>query len=124
MSSIKSFKDVVVWQKSYSLALLVYELTAKFPRSEEFGLKSQLRRAAVSVISNFAEGFKRFSFKERIHYYKIAEGSLEEVKCQTMLAKDLTYLTPTDYEKLEVLQEEAGRLFYGWIKAQKPSLSP
>lgn len=121
---MKSFKEAIVWQRGYELVLLIYRMTNNFPRSEEFGLKSQLRRAAVSVISNFAEGFRRFSHKERIHYYKMAEGSLEEIKCQTMLSRDLTYLKKTDYDNLEDLQEQIGKLLHTWIKRQKTEFSP
>lgn len=115
---MKTFKDVMVWQASYDLTLLVYRLTANLPKCEEFGLKSQLRRAAVSVISNFAEGFKRFTPKDRVRFYKISEGSLEEIKCQTMLAKDLSYFTLDEYESLRIQEEKVGRLLYGWIKSQ------
>ncbi|MBN2307274.1 four helix bundle protein [Candidatus Peregrinibacteria bacterium] len=116
---MKSFKEAIVWQKSYKLTLFIYRITAQFPRAEEFGLKSQLRRAAVSLISNFAEGFKRISYKERIQYYKMSEGSLEEIKCQTELCKDLGYLSLKIYGQLEVLEEEVGRLLWRWISVQK-----
>ena len=115
---MKTFKDVLVWKKGYELSLLVYKGTQDFPRVEEFGLKSQLRRASVSLISNFAEGFKKFSYKERVHYFKIAEGSLEEIKCQTMLCKDLGYFSTQIYAQIEELQDYVGRLLYGWIRSQ------
>jgi len=117
---MKTFKDVIVWQKAYKLTLLVYRLTSNFPKSEEFGLKSQLRRAAVSIISNIAEGFKKFGHKERIRFYKISESSLEEVKCQSMLARDLSYLSSDEHQLLSQLKDEVGRLLYGWIKCQRP----
>jgi len=116
---MKTFKDVMAWQKGYELTLRIYRETAVFPKSEEFGLRSQVRRAAVSVISNIAEGFKKYSSRERIHFYKIAESSLEEVKCQTMLAHDLGYLDAQSYGNLTRLQDETGRILFGWITAQK-----
>ena len=88
---MKTFKDIIAWQKGYELTLLIYQLTAKFPKSEEFGLKSEMRRASVSYISNIAEGFKKHSMKEAVHYYNRSEASLEEIKCQSMLSRDLDY---------------------------------
>ncbi len=116
---MKTFKDVLVWKESYKFTLLIYKLTNNFPTSEEFGLKSQMRRAAVSIISNFAEGFKKASFKEKNHFYKISEGSLEEIKCQTMLSKDLSYLSEQEYEQIALLENTIRRLLHGWIKSQK-----
>ncbi len=116
---MKTFKDIIAWQKSYELTLEIYKLTANFPKSEEFGLKSQIRRAAVSVISNIAEGFKRLGIKDRVHFYKISESSLEEVKCQSMLAHDLGYLDSTNYTELSKLEDRTGKILRGWIKSQK-----
>lgn len=116
---MKTFKEIIAWQKAYALTLTIYQLTSDFPRCEEFGLKSQIRRASVSIISNIAEGFKKITPKERIQFYKIAEASLEEVKCQTMLAKDLKYLKNEDYIRLEKQENETGRVLYGWIQTQK-----
>jgi four helix bundle protein len=116
---MKTFKEAIVWQKGYQLTLFVYRITGKFPRSEEFALKTQLRRAGVSLISNFAEGFKKTSPKERIYFYKIAEGSLEEIKCQVMLSRDLGYLSLEEYRQIEALSDEVGRLLFRWIRTQK-----
>lgn len=116
---MKMFKDAIVWQKGYQLTLLVYEYTKTFPKSEEFALKSQLRRAAVSVISNIAEGFKRLGKKEKLFFYTVADGSLEEVKCQMMLAKDLLYLNSESYLVFELLADEVGKLLSAWIKSQR-----
>lgn len=74
MAEIKSFKDLVVWQKSHQLTLGIYRITTEFPKKEEFGLSSQARRSSVSVPSNIAEGFKRRSRKDSCHFYNIAEG--------------------------------------------------
>lgn len=80
MSEIQSFKQIKVWQKSHQLVLIMYKLTANYPKNEEFGLVSQLRRCAVSIPSNIAEGFKRKGAKDSDHFYNISEGSLEELK--------------------------------------------
>ncbi len=116
---MKTFKDIIVWQKAYKLTLKIYKLTIDFPKNEEFGLKSQVRRVAVSIILNIAEGFKRMGLKERVHFYKIFESSLEEIKCQTMLTYDLDYLSSTNYSELSKLEDETGRILRGWINSQR-----
>ena len=86
-------KDMVVWQKSHALVMKVYSCTKDYPKDEIYGLTSQLRRAAVSIPSNIAEGKARGSSKEYIRFLKISRGSLEEVKYQVYLSKELTYIT-------------------------------
>ena len=88
---IQSYKDLVVWNKSMDLVELVYKLTAEFPKSETFGLSSQLRRAAVSIPSNIAEGKRRGSRKEYCHFLYISYGSAAEVETQLDIAKRLGY---------------------------------
>ena len=116
---MQTFRDIIAWQKGYALTLLIYKLTSNFPQSEEFGLKSQIRRAAVSYISNIAEGFKKNSLKESIHYYNRSEASLEEIKCQVLLSHDLGYLEPSDFKMVSLLSDECGKLLNGWLKSQQ-----
>ena len=94
-------KDLIVWQKAYAVSLDVYRLTQTFPSLEQYGLVSQLRRAVVSIPSNIAEGRGRGSKKDFRRFLQIARGSLEEVRTQLMLSKDLGYLKSDSYEKLE-----------------------
>jgi four helix bundle protein len=117
--TVKTFNEILAWQKSHELTLFVYELTAKYPKHELFGLVSQSRRCAVSVPSNIAEGFKRKTKNDSIHFYNIAESSLEELKYQLLLAKDLKYIDNKEYERSFLLSEEVGKLIFGWIKVQK-----
>ena len=119
MGNIKSFKDLVVWERAHALTLKVYEVTNTYPRSEEFGLKSQSRRSSASVPSTIAEGFKRKSNKDSCHFYNIAEGSLEELRYHLILAKDLGYINQAKYNELEQSAEEVSKLLHGWIKTQK-----
>ncbi len=114
---MKSFKDILVWNKAYSLVLEIYKLTKRFPQEEKFGLTQQMRRSAVSIIANIAEGNKRKSDKDFGHFLNIAEGSLEELKCYLILSKDLNYLTEKDFENLFSISEEIGRMLQGFIKA-------
>lgn len=86
-----SFQEVAVWQKAHAWVLSIYRLTACFPREELFGLTSQLRRAAVSVPANFAEGYKRRTQTEKARFLNIAQGSLEECRYYLILVRDLGY---------------------------------
>lgn len=87
----RSFEDVEVWQEAHRWVLSIYRFTDKFPNNEMFGLTSQLRRAAVSVPANFAEGFKKVGISDKLRYYNIAQASLEECRYYLILAKDLGY---------------------------------
>lgn len=87
----KSFEDVGVWQAAHSWVLAVYRLTSRFPESERFGLTSQLRRAAVSIPANFAEGFGKSTAADKLRFYNISQGSMEECRYYLVLARDLGY---------------------------------
>jgi four helix bundle protein len=91
VSPSKTLEDVVVWQKAHTWVLAIYRYSTKLPQHELFGLTAQLRRAAVSVPANFAEGFKRQSRPDKLRFYNIAQGSLEECRYYLRLAQDLGY---------------------------------
>lgn len=116
---IKSFKDLIAWQESHKLVLAIYRITKKFPKDEIFGLTNQMRRAAVSIISNLAEGFSRQSYKDKIQFYSIALGSLTELQSQFLVAKDIDYLESADFELLENQSIVAHKLINGLIKSSK-----
>ena len=109
----------MVWQKSHELVLFVYKISENYPKHELFGLVSQTRRAAVSIPSNIAEGFKRRTKNDTVHFYNMADTSLEEVKYDLILARDLKYIAVDEYEKSRSLANDVGRLLSGWIKVQK-----
>jgi four helix bundle protein len=116
---MNTFKDILAWQAGYKLTLSLYKFTKNFPQEEEFGLKSELRRASVSVISNIAEGFRKYSLKEGLHFYNRSQSSLEEIKCQSLLAKDLGYFDEKAYDEVDKLSIECGKTLNGWINSQK-----
>lgn len=119
---IKEFTDLQVWEESHKLVILIYKITKSFPKEEIFGLTSQMRRAAVSITSNIAEGFGRQGYKEKIQFYYLSQGSLLELKNQLILSKDLSLLNDIDYEKaLEQLQI-SHKLLQGLISASKRRL--
>jgi four helix bundle protein len=123
--AIKSYRDLEVWQRSRKLVGRVYRLTATFPKDEIFGLSSQLRRAAVSIPSNIAEGKSRRATREYIRFLDIAYGSVAEVETQLFIACDLGY---TSEKKLELLfkeYSEIGRMTNGLISSlEKKSSKP
>jgi len=103
---LKSFKELIVWQKSMDLAVLIFEVTSKFPKSELYGLTSQMRRAVVSIPSNIAEGYGRRSKKEFRQFILIAYSSALELETQLLLAKRLEFVSIIEFEKTySVLQE-------------------
>jgi four helix bundle protein len=91
-SSIRSFEDLEVWQRSHQLVLAIYKETENYPYDEKFGLVSQMRRAAVSIPCNIAEGFRRKGLKNTVHFYNIAHASLDELRYQLILSRDLGYI--------------------------------
>jgi four helix bundle protein len=95
-------KKLEAWKKSIALVTLIYEETKTFPRDEEFGLKSQLRRAAVSVPSNIAEGLTRRTKKEKLHFLNIAQSSLSEIDMQVEICLNMNYFEKAQYERIEV----------------------
>lgn len=92
----RSFEDLVVWQKAHTLVLDVYRESAEFPKRETYGLVSQIRRAAISIPANIAEGFKKRGKPDKARFLNIAQGSLEETRYYLILARDLGYLNPGD----------------------------
>ncbi|MBI4262400.1 four helix bundle protein [Candidatus Uhrbacteria bacterium] len=119
MATIKNFHDLQVWQKAHELVLLVYEVTSTFPTHELYGLVSQMRRAAISVASNIVEGFRRHSVNDSIHFYNISEGSLEELKYQLLVSRDLHYISDETYTRAHFLAEEVSKLLYSWKVSQR-----
>lgn len=87
----KSFQDMIVWQKAHQYVLDIYPLTKVFPKDELFGLTSQIRRAAVSIAANIAEGFKRYGYSDKARFYNIAQASLEECRYYLILTSDLKF---------------------------------
>lgn len=115
-AKIRAFTDLVAWKESHAFVLMVYDVTKRFPQSEQFGLTSQLRRAAVSITSNIAEGFSRNSQKEKLQFYSIAHGSLSEVQSQLLIARDVHYINKDACNNLFMQSERASKLIHGLVK--------
>jgi len=112
---VRTFRDLVVWPKAMDLVTEIYRVTQKFPKEEIFGLISQLRRAAVSVPSNIAEGQGRLTEKEFRQFLGNARGSLAEVETQIIIAKNLGFLDDPDFDNLSTMIAEVGRVLNGLL---------
>jgi len=117
MTQIKSYQDLIAWQKAISLVTDVYALTADFPGHEIYGLTSQLRRASVSIPSNIAEGHGRATKGEFLQFLGHARGSLCEVQTQIFIARGLTYITLEQEEAVIARTNELGRVLSGLISS-------
>ena len=113
----KAYRDLIVWQRAMDLVVDVYRLSSGFPRQELYGLTGQVRRAAVSIPSNLAEGQGRGKGNEFLHYVRIAQGSLQEVETQLLIAQRLCYLDASALDPVLSLADEVGRLNRGLHKS-------
>ena len=103
---IKSYKDLIVWQKAFQLTKIIYKLTRSFPKAEIYGLTSQMQRCAVSIVSNIAEGYSRRHRQEYLQFLRMAFGSGAELETQLLLAKELTLINNSEFnEAFELLTE-------------------
>jgi four helix bundle protein len=116
---IRTFKDLKAWQEGHKLVLDIYVCTRDFPKNEMFALTSQMRRSAVSITSNIAEGFSRDSYADKAHFYVMAHGSLTELENQIIIAKDVGYIKIGDFESLIIQAALVYRIIAGLIHATK-----
>lgn len=110
------FRELKVWQKAHSFVLKVYKTTKIFPEWERYGLSSQFQRTAVSIPANIAEGYKRVGKADKLRFFNIAQGSLEECKYYVLLAKDLEYINERTHEVLVCEAEEVSKLLAAYCK--------
>ncbi len=115
----RNYRDLIAWQKAMEFAEATYEISVDFPDEERFSLTSQLRRSAVSVASNIAEGEGRFSTPDFMRFLSIAHGSLSEAETQILLAIRLKYLAAEDAHPILSLASEVGKLIHGLARSLK-----
>lgn len=118
-SKIKSFTDLKTWQEGHKLVLLVYRITKTFPREETYSLIDQMRRAAASITANIAEGFGRQTYKEKVQFYYLAQGSLIELKNFILIARDVGYLNENSLKELVLQANLTHQLLQGLITKSK-----
>jgi four helix bundle protein len=119
---IKSFTDLDAWKEGHTLVLMVYKCTRTFPKEEVFALVNQMRRCVVSITSNIAEGFGRQSFKEKVQFYYISQGSLTELQNQLLIARDVEFITKKDFSPIAEQTVKVQRIINGLIKKTKSYL--
>lgn len=120
---IKDFTDLIVWKEGHKLVLMIYDATNNFPKNERFGLVSQMRRCAVSITSNIAEGFGRKGYKEKLQFYYVSSGSLSELKNQTLIAKDVKYLSEKSFIDIMQRADSTHKLLNLFISKTKTFVS-
>jgi four helix bundle protein len=118
-----SFEDLIVWQQAHAFVLHVYTTTACFPKEELFCLTSQLRRAAVSVAANIAEGYRKISVKDKLRFYNISEGSLDECRYYLILSRDLRYIDSLKYKEMYDAIVSVSKLLTAYSKGIKNNTS-
>nr|WP_315157217.1 four helix bundle protein [uncultured Flavobacterium sp.] len=120
MSGVKSYKELLIWQKGIKIVVLIYKLTKDFPKEEIYALTSQLKRASVSIPSNIAEGFGRQTDKSFNHFLNISRGSLNEIETQLIIAKELEFIHNENiFDELLFLIEEEGKMINAFSKNLK-----
>jgi four helix bundle protein len=120
MPDYVSFRNLKVWQRSMSLVEEIYRVSHHFPRDEQFGLTSQIRRASVSIASNIGEGKRRKRERAFLNHLDIALGSQGEVEVQLEIAKRVGFLSQSDYDRIQEVVEEVGRMLNGLIASMQP----
>lgn len=113
---IIDFTSLDVWKEGHRLVLLIYKLSSNFPSEEKYGLTSQIRRAAISITSNLAEGFSRFHYRDRLNFYYEARGSNAEVQNQLIAARDLKFLEMDDYNTAFRQSKKVEQILNGLIR--------
>ena len=119
----KSYKELIVWQKAHSFVLKVYSFSESFPKSELYGLTSQFRRAAVSIAANIAEGYVKKSPADKVRFFNISLGSLEECSYYIILSKDLNYITEEQSVIVDKLLGETEKILNTYITRVQSSNS-
>ena len=114
---LRTYKDLIAWQRAYQLCLLTYQTVRTFPRTEQFGLTSQLKRSALSIPSNIAEGYTRYSRPEYLRFLYISYASLAELETQLLIVKDLNFINQITFDKIMEIQHETQRILQALIKS-------
>lgn len=122
MNEIREFWDLEAWKKAHALTIIIYKLTKGFPKEEIYGLTSQIRRSVSSIAANIAEGFNRYSFKDKIRFYHIARGSISETQNHILVAKSIEYASQEDTEKIIDIANEIRKILNGIIRVTESKI--
>lgn len=116
---IKSFTDLVAWQKGHELVLLIYKLVKQFPSHEQYALTSQITRAVVSITCNISEGFPRGTTADKAHFYTMSQGSVTEAQNPLLITRDLHYIGQAEFKEAADISITCHKLITGLIKKTK-----
>jgi four helix bundle protein len=116
---IRFFTQLHVWQEGHKLVILIHRCLKEFPDNQQYGLSNQMSRASISITSNVAEGFGRISYKEKIQFYHIAQGSLTELQNQLLVARDIGYISQKRFKEIAEQTILVHKLLSGFIKSAK-----
>lgn len=116
---IRSFTDLDAWKEGHKLVLQVYKVTKEFPKEEMYGLTNQLRRCAVSITSNIAEGFSRQTYKDKAQFYAISLGSVTELQNQILIARDVGYIDSDNFRELANQSVTVNKIINGLLKSTR-----
>ena len=119
LNKIRSFTDLNAWKEGHLLILDIYEITKKFPKEEIFGLTSQMRRCAVSITPNIAEGFSGQSYKEKLQFYSISQGSVTKLQNQLLISKDIGYITESEFLRINEQTIKTHKIINGLIRSSR-----
>lgn len=122
-NEIKSFEDLRVWKKAHNIVLLIYKLINNFPKEERYRIIDQIVRAVISIPTNIAEGFGRFTRKDYIHFLIISRGSICEVQYLILFSKDLNYISVSEYSNLKNELDDIGKMVNGLISSLRKKQS-
>ena len=117
MKKISSYKDLLIWQKGISIVKLIYQICSEFPEDEVYNLQSQMKRAAISIPSNIAEGYGRNYTNSYVQFLKIARGSLLELETQLIISKELNFIDDTSFKNIEELIIEENKMLNAFISS-------
>ncbi len=121
---IQSFTDLNTWKEGHRLVIMVYKITKTFPKEETYSIIDQMRRASSSVTANIAEGFGRQTYKEKVQFYYMAQGSLTELKNFALIARDVNYLKDNEFNDLSNQADLTHQLLQGLIQKTKSFVNP
>lgn len=119
MAKIQSFTDLDVWKKAHRLVIDTYDLLKRYPQNEQFALTDQMRRCAISISSNIAEGFSRQSRTEKLQFYYISKGSLTELQNQLLISRDVKYISTEEFKQIAEQSVVVGKYLTGLIRSAK-----
>jgi len=122
-NKIINFTDLNAWKEGHKLVLMIYEITKKFPKNEIFGLVDQMRRCSVSITSNLAEGYGRYSYKDKLQFFRISAGSITELQNQLIISRDVKFINLKEFGLMHEQSVTTLKILNGLIRSSRAKLT-